>query len=120
MKTFSKINEIINSPVWRKEPDSTLNYLCAKLDCHRTCSRDDSIVSALILLTVQPLPCAQCDHSHWSHFHSRSKWEKKQEPRETVDETTTKWEAIVAKSKRELDRLNGEVDEGLAELERLA
>ncbi len=131
MNAFAKFDQIINSPVWEKERAPTLNYLCSTPDCYTTCSTDDNIVSALQLLTVQPLLCDQCHHSHWSHFHSHSKWVQKQEPRETVDNgMKKKWqaakdekektEALVAASERTLGRLSSTIDEGMDELERLA
>src|SRR5258706_4074866 len=131
MSAFSKFNQIIHSPVWGREPAPTLNYLCSTPDCYTTCSVDDNIVSALLLLTVQPLLCAQCYHSHWSHFHSHSKWVQKQGPQETVeDEMKKAWEAandekeknaaLAAGSKRTLDDLNSTIGEDMNKLQRLS
>ena len=131
MNTFSAFKQIIHSPVWRKERAPTLNYLCSKPNCFSTCSADDNIVSALLRFTVQPLPCDQCQHPHWSHFHSYSKWVKQQEPQETVDDDMKRrWEtamderekneALVAASERALGRLNSNIDKGMGVLEQLA
>src|SRR5258706_9091361 len=131
MNTFPKFNQILNPPVWWQERAPTLNYLCSKPNCYSTCSKDDNIFCALLLLLVQPLRCDQCHHSHWSHFHARSMWAQKQEPRETVDDDMKKkWEAakdekekieaLAAASERTLGRLGSTIDEGMNELQRLA
>ena len=108
-----------------------MNYLCGKPNCHGNCSTGGNIVFAVLRFTGQPLQCSQCHHSHWHHFHSHSKWVQKQETLETVDDDMKKqWdaavgeqeknEALIAASKRTLDRLNSDIDKGLDELERSA
>ena len=130
MNAFSKFIQIIDSPVWRKESAPTLNYLCGKPDCYCNCSTGDNIVFALLRFMVQS-DCDQCQHAHWSHFHSYSKWVQRQEPRETIDDVMKqKWEAardekerieaLVTASECTLDRLNSNIDKGKDELERLA
>ena len=131
MNAFSKFKQIVNSPVWGKERAPTLNYLCGEPNCYSTCSMDDNIGSALLLLTFQAFDCDRCQHAHWSHFHSYSEWVEQQEPLETVDDDMKKkWEAakgekekkeaLVAASECALDDLGSTIDKGMDELERLA
>lgn len=107
-----------------------MNYLCGAPNCYSTCSTRDSIVSALLRFTVQPLPCDKCHHSHWYHFHSHFNWVQIRGPQETVDDDMRRqWEAakdekeriaaLIALSECTLSRLSSTIDEGMDELERL-
>ena len=131
MNAVADFEKIINSPVWKREHTPTLNYLCTVTDCHSTCHVDDSIVFSMVLVPFQLVPCFICGHPRLFHSHSHAKWVQKQEPRVTVDdEMKTKWkaakgekektEALVAGCERELDRFSVTMEEGTAELARLA
>ena len=129
MNAFSNFEKKVTTPpVWRPERAPTFNYLCGKPNCYSTCYVDDNIVSALLLVQFQPLPCEKCHHSHSSHFHAFAKWVQKQESQMTVDDDMKKkWmaakakkekiEALVAASERTLDDT---MDEGMDELVRAA
>ena len=130
MNAISNYENIINSPVWKRERTPTFNYTCRKPNCYSNCSTVDNIVLDL-QFKVRLGRCDQCSHSHRFHYHSLFKWVQKQESRVTVDDDMkSKWEAaqdenektavLVATSERTLGVLSHTIDEGIDELVRSA
>src|SRR5258706_3176538 len=131
MDGLSKFERIINAPVWKQQPASTLNYLCITPDCHSTCGVKHSFAGVFLLWPRQFSSCSQCSHPHLSHFHLRSTWEQVLEAQLSVDDDMRKrWEeakdenerteALLATSKSAVEDLSRIIDDAMDDLAGLA
>ena len=128
MDAFSHFERVINLLVWRRQPSSTLNYLCKTPDCYSTCGVQHSVASVFQHFPWQL--CSECNHPHSSHFHLRYTWEQVYEAQPSVDYNMRKqWEAAKGEKERidavlvtsksaleDLSRIIDEAMEGLAQL----
>ncbi len=131
MDGLSKFERIINAPVWKQQPASTLNYLCITPDCHSTCGVKHSFAGVFLLWPRQFSSCSQCSHPHLSHFHLHSTWEQVHEAQLSVDDDMRKrWEeakdekerteALLATSKSAVEDLSRIIDDAMDDLAGLA
>ena len=127
---MSRLEKIMNAPVWEPQPDSTRNYLCTMPNCYSTCGVRHSFGRVLWLLPLQLVPCSHCRHPHSLHYHWYSKWVKVQRPQVSVDDNVKKLckaakdekertEALIAVRNGALDGLNRDMDQAMEELVQL-
>ena len=118
-----------DTPVWKQQRASRLNYFCTAPNCYSTCR------SSLLFTPIRRLlrlRCRDCAHPHLSHSHTHHEWVKVVDDQTSVAEQEKKkkrWEAAkaakenaeadIATSERALSGLNHAMDSAMDDLARL-
>jgi len=113
-----------DTPVWKQQRASSLNYLCTAPKCYSMCR--SSLLFAPIRRLLR-LRCRDCAHPHLSHSHTRHEWveviysqtsvaEREKKRWETARDEKENTEADIAASERALSSLNHAMGEAMDDL----